>query len=358
MTIQQRFILTLSAFGIITICISSLIGIIFLKNSFHLFMAAPNSGYVSVMADQIYLKAIISFVFVSMLVIVISIPLGIILSKQFSNPYLKIFKNLKDIAGKRLNLKEHSGLKRSEYEILNKYVAILIEDFNKIKDYEKANSWKDGARMLMHELKNPLTPLKLSAQQLLLNTQSNDSALKDVVRITNGVNDIEKILSMFKDLVNIEFGQKVTIDMKSFVIGFKEQMINSELSCPIRTSFIVDQCYMKTEPALLRMCISNLIRNGLEANRGEFFVTVTENPDDLRMDFVTPGASIEEPGRLFRPGYSSKGEKRGFGLFLCRMISDYLDLNLSFENTPEGVRFSITFLKAEPAENALLHSKK
>ncbi len=44
------------------------------------------------------------------------------------------------------------------------YTDTLVKDFEIVKDYEKSAAWKDGARLLLHETKNPLTPLKLSAQ--------------------------------------------------------------------------------------------------------------------------------------------------------------------------------------------------
>jgi hypothetical protein len=63
------------------------------------------------------------------------------------------------------------------------------------------------------------------------------------------------------------------------------------------------------------------------------------------VSFITKDRKIDHPAKVFRPGYSGKGKDRGFGLFLSKLISDYLDLNLTFENSDLGVIFSLTFNK-------------
>jgi two-component system, NtrC family, nitrogen regulation sensor histidine kinase NtrY len=346
MTIQKKYVLFFSGFVFLIAFLLSAVSIGFLKETYDRILHAANASYLPVMASHMFFRAVVTFAIVSGAVVAVSIPLGIFLSQQLSAPYLRIFRNLRDIAQKRMSIDDQLVGGVDEKSLLENYIGILVEDLQTVKEYEKGKSWKDGARMLMHELKNPLTPLKLSAQQLSLDQDIHGTAAEEVRRILLSIGDIEQILFMFKELVNLEFGKKTAVDIREFVDSLKSQLRDSELSCPLRAELTPGPLFVQTETTLLRMLAVNLIRNGIEENTAGFFVEISEDTSKIHMAFCTQGAHIAESNRLFRPGYSSKGVNRGFGLFLCKMISDYLDLNLSFHNTTDGVRFSITLEKS------------
>ncbi len=76
------------------------------------------------------------------------------------------------------------------------------------------------------------------------------------------------------------------------------------------------------------MLFSNLINNGLESNAEGFSVSIKKNNNLIHMNFITSDQTITNTSRIFRPGYSEKNSGRGYGLFVCKLISDYLDINL------------------------------
>jgi nitrogen fixation/metabolism regulation signal transduction histidine kinase len=346
MTIQRKFVLFFSGSVLLVAIAISAVAVGFLKNAYDRMVHAANASYLPVMASHMFFSAAITFVVIGALVLALSIPLGILLSRRLSEPYLRIFRNLSDIAQKRLDIGTKTGIGGGERAILEKYIALLVGDLNNLKEYEKVKSWKDGARLLMHELKNPLTPLKLSAQKLSLAGSPQNGPGDDVKRILVSLTDIERILSMFRDLVNIEFGQRIDVDFGEFMQTLKLQLAQSNLACPVHTTLTASPIVVFTEPTLLRMAAINLIRNGMEENAPAFHVCVKDQSDRILMEFCTPGAHIRDAGRLFRPGYSSKAGGRGFGLFLCKMISDYLDLNLTYQDAEKGVTFSISIEKS------------
>jgi two-component system, NtrC family, nitrogen regulation sensor histidine kinase NtrY len=342
MTIKQRFIVIFTGYIVLVICASAGIGAYFLHEAFHLFAQSRNTDFVQIMANQMFLKALIGFLAAVVLFAVISIPVGMLLSRQISSPYLKIFKNLTDIAGKRLSFEKETGLKTAEYKILERYISLLVADLAKIKEFEKEKSWKDGARMLMHELKNPLTPLKLSAQSLACAGPGARINPEDMSGILSSVNDIEKIFGYFKEMVNIEFGPLVAFDLKERIPAFCDRIASSHgLTLSLldgNGKFIV-----LSEPTLIKMLFTNLINNGLSENPAEFSVAIDEAPGVMTARFITPHRVIEDASKLFKLGYSTKGKDRGFGLFLCKKISDYLDLNIRFNSDSGAVVFSVDF---------------
>jgi two-component system, NtrC family, nitrogen regulation sensor histidine kinase NtrY len=221
-------------------------------------------------------------------------------------------------------------------------ISLLIDDLKNLKEYEKVKSWKDGARMLMHELKNPLTPLKLSSQSLTLDCKDPQLIGEDIAMILSSVKDIEKILSYFKELVNIEFGPLTMFDLINHIrelIARLQQ--NTAFPCTLPGESRPFTVF--SEPTLVTMVLTNLINNGLTENKTEFYVDITEKNDLMTVRCITPHARIGDPAKIFSLGYSTKGKDRGFGLFLCKKISDYLDLNLQCDQDNGSVVFSFAF---------------
>jgi CitB family two-component system sensor histidine kinase MalK len=91
------------------------------------------------------------------------------------------------------------------------------------------------------------------------------------------------------------------------------------------------------------MLLVNLINNSVEENpKGcELHLFLQENI--LTIEVLTRDRSIAESALVFKAGYSSKGNNRGFGLFLAKLISEYLDLGITCSNKSAGVIFSIHF---------------
>lgn len=341
MNLRVRFSLILAIIVTTTILISSIVSLKYLGDVYRLIVNAPNHGLVAAMADRIFIKAALSYGLIILCFILLSIPVSIWFSKAVSRPYFEIIKGLYDRACDRLKVDPRVNLQKNERVILQQYVDVLQADFTKLQDYEKIKSWKNGARLLMHELKNPLTPLKLSAQRLLLQEDKPDTDKSDITRIINSIKDIENILRYFKDLVNVEFGRKELLDI---VPLFQELMDECGTIFPglqWKGGFSRQSIQITAEPTLLKMLFMNLIRNGMEQNSRDFYMTAGDSGGHIFFEFITPGVVIKETDRLFGFAYSTKGTQRGYGLFLCKMIADYLSFSLSVENKPQGLVFAI-----------------
>jgi len=266
---------------------------------------------------------------------------------SISRPYFKILNSLFIIGQKRLKTDAALPVNTGELKILKQYVTQLMNDLQKLEDYEKVTAWKDGAKMLIHELKNPLTPLKLSTQNLSLQAGLSDESAADVQRILRACNEIETILSLFRNLVNIEFAQKQEFDLFTLIEECINDLKEQGFDFDVQKSYCNKECFVLSEKMLVKMLFVNLIKNGIEENQKGFSVILKENSTNMTVEFVTKDAYIENCARIFKPGYSKKGQGRGFGLFLCRKISDYLDLHLTVENRDNTVVFTAIFKKVQ-----------
>ena len=148
---------------------------------------------------------------------------------------------------------------------------------------------------------------------------------------------------MFKDLVNIEFGAKEIVDVNSAIDGLLKRLRADGFrfaAVPDMTGPAIRSYY---EPALVKMLLINLINNSVEENPDGCEVRLSDRDASLVIDVFTADRAIAEPALVFKAGYSRKGRGRGSGLFLAKLISDYLDLGISCVNTPSGAIFSVRF---------------
>ncbi len=339
MNISQRFLLLFCAVVVAACFLTSGIAIHSLHEAYVIFTHATKPELIPLMAGKMYQKAVIAFCVASCISIAIALPAGIYLFRQTSKPYLYIFEHLSDIAQKRLHLHDEKRLSDSVITSIQRFLELWRFDYEKLRDYEKEKEWKNGARMLIHELKNPLTPLKLSTQKLQL--QNNDRIQNDLQAIVKATADIENILTSFKELVNIEFNPKEMFDSIEYI---RELNILAKAEYPalkILGEPQVGAFPIIAEKSLLKIVYLNLFHNGIEANRSNFRIEISQLEQAIILEFITPDTTIDNTSRIFRLGYSTKGAGRGLGLFICKKISDYLDLDLKCSNRNSDVVFSI-----------------
>lgn len=341
MKIKKQFLTFFIVFIAVIISIIAIVSIVYMNNSFTILKNCTNPSLIPIMAERMYNRFLISFSIVLVTIITIAIPVGLFLSKTISDPYLKVIKDLINLGRKRLSINDERELPDNEIDTLRTYSTVLMDDFIKIKEYEKVHAWKEGARMLIHEIKNPLTPLKLSAQKLYLNDSLPQKEKNDINRILTASSDIENILRCFKELVNINFAPKEYFQLSDFLNEIQKANPNIE----IKNLDTITNTVINSEKSLLKMLFVNLINNGVEENSNEFHLEIINIDNSVSINFITPNREIEDTSRIFKLGFSSKGKQRGFGLFLCRKISEYLELGLKCINSNRGVEFIIKFTK-------------
>jgi signal transduction histidine kinase len=349
MSLSRRFLLIFCGAILCSGAITALLAVHSLHQAYMLFTHATHPELIPVMAGRMYTKAVVSFCLAMVVCIGLALPLGIYLLRQISRPYLYIFEHLSDIAHQRMKLDESHRLGGDVLSVVRRYLDVLLDDLRKLQDFEKEKEWKNGARMLMHELKNPLTPLKLATESLLVQAPAIH-AQEELGRIATATRDIENILGCFKELVNIEFGPKERFDAVEFLKSMPLELAGAGIAVRQTLEISNGTFPVLSERGLLKMAYINLVNNGVHENSAAFSVVARQDGDSILVEFITPDRTIENPSRVFKLGYSTKGDKRGFGLFLCRKISDYLDLDLSCRSADNRVVFSLRLAGSVPAQ--------
>lgn len=219
----------------------------------------------------------------------------------------------------------------------------LIESLNSLLEYlersrgdeihnEKINAWKDIARKLAHELRNPLTPIKLSAERVLKRWKSdpasiNDLIEKSMVAIIQETAAMEALLTEFKDFARLPEPNKAWMDLKSTVE--EVVLLYSQPWPQIKIDYYIDEnIKLKADRAYLKQVLGNLISNAAEACKGKGNIIIradlvkTAESRYCRILVRDDGPGIPEDlqNLVFSPYFTTKQGGTGLGLSIVENI--------------------------------------
>lgn len=250
----------------------------------------------------------------------------------------------------------------------NDEIGVLVKEYNRmlinlekskesLAQNEKEMAWREMAKQVAHEIKNPLTPMKLTLQQLqrALADQSEENAartdkpIKTVLYQIDTLSDIATSFSAFAKMP-IPVNQKtdLTAVVKNAVQLFKEK-------CTIKSDFPEDQLIVFADEKLLGRILNNIILNGIQSVKEdktpEIFVELSHTHDRAIIMITDNGSGISEENqsKVFVPNFSTKTSGSGLGLAIAKRGIEHAGGSIRF-TTDEGV--GTTFIIELP----LIHS--
>ncbi|HET6373361.1 MAG TPA: ATP-binding protein [Candidatus Polarisedimenticolia bacterium] len=232
-------------------------------------------------------------------------------------------------------------------------LLIVAEDITSLIKAQKVAAWREVARRIAHEIKNPLTPIQLSAQRML--KKWREGAPDFGIVVEEGASTIVKEVKTLKTLVN-EFSGFARMPAANPAPADLHEIIESALGLYQGTYQDVSfgRRYDHDLPAArldreqMKRVFVNLIDNALEAmgRRGEIVIG-TQYVSSLQVMRVEvaddgPGIPPEDKEKLFLPYFSTKRRGTGLGLAIVnRIISDHHGYIRVEDNRPRGTRFII-----------------
>lgn len=246
---------------------------------------------------------------------------------------------------------------------------IVIDDLTELLRAQKAAAWQEVAQRIAHEIKNPLTPIQLSAQRLIRHLGKPDGAKVDGERtgfekmaaecaglIVREVRTLESLVDEFSQFARFPSARLAPADLNAIVSGALELFQGRLEGITVRTSLAPSLPPVKADPELLRRVLANLIDNAAEAMEGSPMrqLTVTtrsESEDDAVVIEIADsgyGISPEDKERLFLPHFSTKARGTGLGLAIAsRIIAEHNGSIRAENNAVAGTKFVIRFPAAE-----------
>ncbi len=256
-----------------------------------------------------------------------------------------------NVRGRMLTLRVRITTLRDGGGVLTGSV-ITFDDMTELLRAKKAETWQDVARRIAHEFKNPLTPIKLSAERLRKkHTESApdfDVVFEECSRtIVHEADGLRKLVDEFANFARMPSSNPVPQplapvldDVAQLYGGAHKDILVLRDNAPDMPDVIFDRDQVK------RVLI-NLFENSVEAmgGKGRIWVTTRISGSGMaQIDVADEGTGIsaEDVPKLFEPDFSRKKKKSGLGLaIVLRIIKDHGGSIRVGQNTPCGARFTI-----------------
>jgi len=236
--------------------------------------------------------------------------------------------------------------------------VLVVEDLTEVVRAQKASAWREVARRLAHEIKNPLTPIQLSAERIARNISRLPAASPRVSSVMQEcVSAIVDEVSSLKNLVD-EFVRFARLPTVSRQPNSMRELVERTLAIyegrmehiALSVSVPEDLPLVLMDPVEMKRVLINLIDNALEALAGEpvkelkIACGLAREGTMARLTIEDTGCGIlpENRDRLFSPYFSTRQNGTGLGLAIAsRIVADHGGYIGMEPNTPRGARFVI-----------------
>ena len=238
----------------------------------------------------------------------------------------------------------------------NRMTRELVEQKEQLVQTERVAAWRELARRLAHELKNPLFPLQLTVENLLRARQQSPELFEEIFRESSAtllaeISNLKAIISRFSEFSKMPQPQFQLVNLNESARAvarlFQAQFQTRErgsIECNLELDDQIPE--VPADPDLLHRAISNLVLNAMDAmpDGGHLTIRTGHDAHSVSIEVADTGTGLtpEECERLFTPYYTSKQHGTGLGLAIVQsVVSDHAG-KITAESTPgHGTTFRI-----------------
>jgi two-component system nitrogen regulation sensor histidine kinase NtrY len=210
----------------------------------------------------------------------------------------------------------------------------LLDQRERLVQSERVAAWRELARRLAHELKNPLFPLQLTVENLLRARELGQQQFDDTFResastLLSEISNLKTIISRFSEFSQMPQPQFQAVRLHETIEDVAKlhqaQLTNLKIQCRL---YLSDRAPIAADPALLHRALSNLVLNAIEAmpQGGTLTLRTRRESNSAYIEISDTGAGLaqEDCARLFTPYYTSKPRGTGLGLAIVQsIVSDH-----------------------------------
>jgi two-component system nitrogen regulation sensor histidine kinase NtrY len=308
--------------------------------------------------------------------IVLAILLSSWAAARVTRPIEQLALAAQDVAGGNWNsqVKVSGGDEVAQLaESFNRMTTELLNQKERLVQAERVAAWRELARRLAHELKNPLFPLQLTVENLLRAKQSSPEQFEEVFRESSAtllaeISNLKTIIGRFSEFSKMPHPQLQRVLVNEMVRGVV-QLYQAQLQAPghppIDCKVDLDQSLepIAADPELLHRALSNLVLNAMDAMPQGGTLTLRTRRDDgkVRIEVADTGSGLtpEECERIFTPYYTSKQHGIGLGLAIVQSVVSDHSGTISVKSEPgRGTTFVIEFLQNADTLQGILAAKR
>ncbi len=229
--------------------------------------------------------------------------------------------------------------------------VLVLEDLTELIQAQKMATWNEVARRIAHEIKNPLTPIQLTAERLLRKHQLGDPKLGELLEqgVVTIVREVESLKTMVDEFSRFaRMPQPRPKSVKLPTLYGELVRLHQGIKPGVELNFEVGQGAESVffDPEQLRSVMINLIDNALAATEPPGTVSLTSKvgPKRIVLEVADTGRGIpaEDRERVFLPYFSTKGRGTGLGLSIVhRIVTDHHANIFVTDNPPQGTIFRL-----------------
>lgn len=259
------------------------------------------------------------------------------------------------IHGRPMDLRVYITIIKDSEEKLVGTLAVF-DNLTEIIMAQRALAWQEVAKRIAHEIKNPLTPIRLSAERLLKKWNDKADDFESVLNrstktIVHEVNSLRSLVDEFS-----RFGKMPKINLEpiniKMIIEEVTELYSDLKEIEMISSINEEMPDIEVDKKQIKMALINLIDNAIQAKTEKIWLSAFHNIDfDLiRIEIADDGAGIkeEDKDKLFFPYFSTKKEGTGLGLAIVNsIISKHRGYIRVQDNEPRGTRFIIELPMAQ-----------
>lgn len=297
---------------------------------------------------------LIYFINIYVLVLVLAGLVGVIVSKSVTRPIFEIGEKLKKVT---LGQKNEPIVWEQDDEIgklvreYNRMIAQLENSAELLAKSERESAWREMAKQVAHEIKNPLTPMKLSIQHLQRASRDNmpdiDQMIEKVTStLIEQIENLSEIASEFSSFAKMPAAQQQILSLNEIVRSVSDLYKNEDVDLTIHIP--AEQYLVFADKGQLIRVFNNLVKNALQAipdeRKGNIFIAMKQEHDFVLVKVEDNGIGIspEQQEKVFAPNFTTKGSGMGLGLAISKNIINSAGGEIWFESEKEtGTRFYV-----------------
>jgi two-component system nitrogen regulation sensor histidine kinase NtrY len=293
-------------------------------------------------------------------IFVLALLISVLLINQLSKPLLLIRQQISKLKlGSNIELiewnsKDEIGALVQEY---NRIAIELNESAEELAKTEREVAWREMAKQVAHEIKNPLTPMKLSIQHLQRSAAVNSENLEERIKRTadiliEQIETLSNIATAFSSFAKLPSKKLQKLDLLP-ILRNAVDLYSHSLSVKLKISSNLEKAEVIGDKDQLLRVFNNVIKNAVQATedieKSKIEVSIETSNLVFLIDIYDNGIGIdkEQADRIFEPNFTTKSSGTGLGLAMTKSIIDHMNGTITFTSVDkEGTTFHIELPKA------------
>ena len=281
--------------------------------------------------------------------------IALFLTNRITSSFLLISKKMQEVNLGKTN-EEIEWVRNDEIGGLvkeyNKMVKKLEESAAALAKSEREGAWREMARQVAHEIKNPLTPMKLSIQYLQKAIDNNSANVKEMASsvaktLVEQIDHLSKIASDFSQFANIGNPKKEVFDLHELLYSLTSLYETTE-NLLFKWVPVHQRIMVYADKTQLNRLFTNLLQNAMEAcdNNSRRVISVSEEYKEesiiVKVSDNGEGIPLEMQSKIFIPNFTTKSSGTGLGLAMSKTIVEQVKGKIWFETVEgEGTTFYV-----------------